>query len=529
MAKVQRQRLLFLAGVAGCALTAGPVWAQVQGQAQQSDRTAILEERVRQLEEALRDVRQELIATRQQQAQTQPAGQQTAQGQTQGQAQGIVGVPPKPAETTTAENAAAPAIPPTVAQEATQQAAVTAVEPAAGPTEKSAASQSAQVQPPGTGFRIGNTTFRLSGFIKADAMVSDYSKGDTATNTLGRDFYLPHFIPVDDTPGAGEGVDFDAHAKQTRIILNTDTPVDGKTVSAHIEADFQTSPGTQGSERTTNGYNFALRRAFITYDGWIFGQDWSNFQNVAVLPEAADFVGVTEGTVFVRQMQARYTRQLSDQFTLSVALENPETASITPASAVMIENDDDHLPDATVKLVWSPPFGQFSLAGLARQLSVNSPQDNTNKFGWGASIAGRIPFGKDGPYDVRFMLTYGKGASRYVGFNFAPDVIYMLDPVTGAGQLETVDVLAGFVAFRIGLTEKLRTNIMGSFQDVDYPSGGIAPGGANELARSVAINLFYSPVKPLDLGIEYRYGQRKLLNGDKGSLNRVQVVAKHAF
>ena len=527
MASVMQQRLMLLAGVAGVALSASPAVAQSQPPATGADRTAVLEERVRQLEEALRDVRQELNATRQQQT---PQLQAQAQpGQTQTPPQSVTGVPPQPSETTTAENAAATAVPATTAQAAAQTAAVTAVEPAAGPREKSAASQSAQNQPPGTGFRIGNTTFRLSGFIKADAMVSDYSKGDTATNTLGRDFYLPQFIPVDDTPGAGEGVDFDAHAKQTRIVLNTDTPMDGKTVSAHIEADFQTSPGTQGSERTTNGYNFALRRAFITYDGWIFGQEWSNFQNVTVLPEAADFVGVTEGTVFVRQMQARYTRQLSDQFTLSFALENPETASITPTSAVMIENDDDHIPDATVRLVWSPTFGQFSLAGLARQLSVNSPQDNAKKFGWGASVAGRVPFGKDGPYDVRFMLTYGQGASRYVGFNFAPDVIYVMDPATGAGDMETVDVLAGFIAFRVGFTEKLRGNIMGSFQDVDYPSNGIAPLDANELARSIAVNLFYSPVKPLDLGIEYRYGQRKLLSGDKGSLNRVQVVAKHAF
>lgn len=527
MASGMQQRLMLLMGVAGVSLHPHPAMAQPAPGS--TDRTAVLEERVRQLEEALRDVRQELNATRQQQTGQQGQQQQAQAGQGPASPQSITGVPPQPSETTAAENAAAPAVPATTAQAAAQSASVTAVEPAAGPREKSAASQSAQNQPPGTGFRIGQTTFRLSGFIKADAMLSDYTKGDTATSVLGRDFYLPQNIPVDDTPGAGEGWDFDAHAKQTRIVLNTDTPVDGKTVSAHIEADFQTSQGTQGSERTTNGYNFALRRAFITYDGWIFGQEWSNFMNATVLPEAADFVGVTEGTVFVRQMQARYTRQLSEQFTLAFALENPETSNITPTSAALEEPDDDHIPDATVRVVWSPSFGQFSLAGLARQLSINSPQDNSKKFGWGVSAAGRVPFGKDGPYDVRFMLTYGQGAGRYVGFNFAPDVIYILDPATGAGQMETVDVLAGFIAFRIGLTEQLRSNIMASFQDVDYPSNGIAPGGANELARSIAVNLFYSPVKLLDLGIEYRYGQRKLLNGDKGSLNRVQVVAKHAF
>ena len=515
MGNVVQQRVVFLAGVASTALATSAALAQTPATTAGTDQTAVLEQRVRQLEEALLGMQRELAASRQQQAQTQP--------------QNVTDVPAQPAETSSAENAAAPAVPAATAQAASESLSVMAVEPAAGPRDQSSASQSAQNQVPGTGFRVGNTTFRLSGFIKADAMVSHFSKGDTATNSLGRDFYLPQFIPVSNTPGGKDGWVFDASVKQTRIVLNTDTPVGGKTISSHIEGDFQTSPGPQGNERFTNGYNFALRRAFITYNGWILGQDWSNFQNVTVLPEAADFVGVTEGTIFVRQMQARYTRQLSDQFTLSASLENPETASITPTSAAMTDNDDDLLPDATVRVVWTPTFGQFSLAGLARQLSIDGVQDDAKKFGWGASVAGRVPFGKDGPYDVRFMLTYGQGVARYIGFNFAPDVIYVVNPTTGAANLDRVDVLAGFIAFRVGLTDKLRTNIMGSFQDADYPSGGIAPGGANERAHSVAINLFYSPIKPLDLGIEYRYGQRKILSGEKGSLNRVQVVAKQTF
>ncbi|MCH8685281.1 DcaP family trimeric outer membrane transporter [Pedomonas mirosovicensis] len=494
---IQRKPVL-LAGAACIALAAHPAGAQ------QADRTAVLEQRVRQLEEALRDVRQELEATKRQQSQASATQSPTEVAPAAGPV----------------ASAVAPVTPPS-------QTTVAAVPPEEPPTQpKSASSQSAQAQPPGTGFRVGNTTFRLSGFIKADAIVSDYRDGDTATNSLGRDFYLPQFIPVDDAPG--EGADFDAHAKQTRIILTTETPVGDKVVAAHIESDFQTSPGTQGSERTTNGYNFALRRAFITYDGWTFGQDWSNFQNVTVLPEAADFVGVTEGTIFVRQMQVRYTHEFSKQFAMAFALENPETSSITPATPVLVENDDDHLPDATLKLTYTPSFGQFTLSGLARQLSVNTPIEKERSFSWGVSAAGRIPFGKDGPYDIRFMLTYGKGIGRYVGFNFAPDVLYLADTAGGGADLERVDVLAGFVAFRIGFTDKLRTNIMGSFQDVDYPTG-LAPATANENAHSVAVNLFYSPVKPLDLGIEYRYGRRKLLNGDTGKLNRVHFVAKHAF
>ncbi len=42
-------------------------------------------------------------------------------------------------------------------------------------------------------------------------------------------------------------------------------------------------------------------KAYVSWNNWLAGQTWSNFQDVAALPDAVDFVGVTDGTVFVRQ------------------------------------------------------------------------------------------------------------------------------------------------------------------------------------------------------------------------------------
>ena len=52
----------------------------------------------------------------------------------------------------------------------------------------------------------------------------------------------------------------DFTAKQTRLWLNMATEIGGHVLKGYLETDFQTSPGTQGSQRTTNGYNLALRR-----------------------------------------------------------------------------------------------------------------------------------------------------------------------------------------------------------------------------------------------------------------------------
>ncbi len=79
--------------------------------------------------------------------------------------------------------------------------------------------------PAGYGFRIGETNFRISGFIKGDLIFSRYGDGDTATNPLGRELSLPQSIPVG---GRRSGILADASAKQSRIAFQTATPIGEK-------------------------------------------------------------------------------------------------------------------------------------------------------------------------------------------------------------------------------------------------------------------------------------------------------------
>lgn len=384
---------------------------------------------------------------------------------------------------------------------------------------------------PADGFKVGGTTVKINGFIKTNAMFSKWDDGDVAGNTFGRDFYLPQSIPVG---GTRESTDFDFSGKQTRIWLTTSTPIGNHKLGGHIEFDFQTAPGAQGSERTTNGYNLALRRGFITYDNLLVGQDWTNFQYTGALPESTDFVGVTEGTVFVRQPQLRYTKKLGDHAALSLSVENPETATATTTSAALTEQDDDRIPDFTARLLFKPKFGELSLAGVVRQLSVDNGITSARGTGWGISGAGKIPFGPDKRHNISFMATYGQGIGRYVGLNFAPDAI-VYNRSNGDIELAEVKSFAAFAAARIGWTSNLRSNIMYSMQDVSYPSA-YRPVGANDNAWSAAANIFWSPVKGFDVGAEYRHGVREiwvLTNGlastQSGQLDRVEFAFKYSF
>lgn len=378
------------------------------------------------------------------------------------------------------------------------------------------------------GFTVGNgsTRIKIGGFLKTVATFSRWDDGSVAGNSLGRDFYLPSTIPTRTTPASRSTTNNDFNAKHTRLWLNLDTTVAGHTLKGYVETDFQTSPGTQGSERTTNGYNLALRRAYVQFDNLTVGQDWSTFQNVATLPESTDFVGTTEGTVFVRQPLIRYSKALSKMATLQLSIENGETQSATGPTVATVENDQDKMPDFVTRLNVKAGNADLALAGVLRQLRVDSGPVKDTAMGWGVSGSGKILFGNKKQHDLRFMATYGKGLGRYVGLNFSPDAI-----VSAAGQIETPRLFAGFAALRIGLTPTVRTNLMFSYQDVNYP-GGFAAGyfnTFNETAYSYAGNIFWTPAKGFDFGVEYRHGQRQLVNDVKGQLDRLEFAAKYSF
>lgn len=405
------------------------------------------------------------------------------------------------------------------AQTAAAVAAVTASSDAAA---SKVAALEAKPQP--EGFRDGNTTIKLGGYIKMIASSSHFSDGEVASNSLGRDFYLPQTIP---TAGGPKSHVQDFTAKQSRFWLNLSSDVAGHAVKGYAEFDFQTSPGTQGSQRTTNGYNLALRRAYMQVDRWTFGQDWTTFQYTGALPESTDYVGATEGTVFVRQPLVRYSAPLRPDLTLHVSVEEPESGTATAGSPSLVENGDDRMPDLAARLAWTGKSGELSLAGLVRQVRVENAGVSADTVGWGVSAGGKIFLNEGKSSDFRGMITYGHNISRYVGLNFAPDAVY--NPVSG--DLETVNVIAALGALRLGIAPNVRVNLIGSYQSVDYaghlPLASIT--GFNKQAWSGAANIFYSPVKNIDVGIEYRHAERSVVGGANGTLDRIEFAAKYGF
>jgi len=356
-------------------------------------------------------------------------------------------------------------------------------------------------------------TFKVGGFVKADLIYSAFGGGPVAAGSRGRDFYLADTVP---TGVDGESY-FDMHAKETRINLKTTHKLDsGARMTTFVEIDFL--GGNQGDERVSNSYSPRLRHAFLTYNGWLFGQSWMTFFNAGALPENLDFIGPAESTLFGRQAQIRYTRG-AWQF----SVENPET-TITPyGGGDRIVADDNRVPDFVARYNMNRDWGNFTVAGIVRSLRYENRavdiKDSTT--GWGLSLSGKFRIGERD--DFRWMASTGTGMGRYMGLNTANGAVLDAD-----GNLHGIDSTGVFGSYRHFWSQKWRSNLTLGYLAVDNDVE-LTGLDVTRKAASVHANLIYNPLPGLDFGIEFLYADRKVESDADGDLNLVQFSAKYAY
>lgn len=361
------------------------------------------------------------------------------------------------------------------------------------------------------------------GFIKLDAMFSYFSDGDVASTNGGRDYFRPNSVPVAANAASEDSRGFlDMHAKDTRFFFKIKSHVAEHTVGGYIEMDFRSGEG--GNEIATNSFLPRLRRAFFTYDNWLFGQEWTLFRNLEATPENMDDLrGPTQALVIVRQPQVRYTWG-DFQF----AVENAETNALPRSGGATFVVGDSIAPDLTARYNLKTAESSFSATVLARRLSAEGAATGVpgqvadgSAFGYGVNLAGKVGlFGSD---DLRFSVTAGEGIGRYVGIATVADAVVDAD-----GDLEPIRVLAAYATYRHLWNARWRSNLtLGSLQadhDVDLTGTGVT-----HAVHSAHANLLYSPMTKMTFGLELMHGIRELESGQDGALSRAQFSAKYEF
>ncbi len=388
--------------------------------------------------------------------------------------------------------------------------------------------------------QAAETQYSFGGFVKADAIFSQYSDQQRAGN-VGDDFIVPSTTAVGDGSNKGDVV-FDSHARTSRLFFKTVTETDAGEVKTHVEMDFNDS---NSNERLTNQSSSGLRHAFVSWknsetSSILAGQTWSTFFNPSALPESADFVGTTSGTIFARQTQIRYTQNMGNGKVMFSA-ENPSVSlydagfnatNYTPAEITegkSVSNnayDNSGMPDLVGRYDGKTGALNYSAAAMVRQINYDyvDSDDSTIKgdnsqIGMGLTVSGKYAFSNGD--DFKFMLSHGH-LGRYIALNAFRDGVVEAD-----GDIELITSMGGFVAYRHMWSDKLRSTVSYAYSEADNPDTI-----TTDVTKSVSnanINLMYSPTKNLTFGGEYILAEREVESGADGDLNRLHLTTKWVF
>ncbi|NWK59513.1 DcaP-like protein [Acinetobacter sp. SwsAc2] len=295
-----------------------------------------------------------------------------------------------------------------------------------------------------------------------------------------------------------------ATAKTTRLGLDFNTNVGGDNkLGGKVEVDFA---GTNEALR--------IRHAYLTYNSWLFGQTTSNFLSNHA-PEMIDF-GTNVGGGTARIPQVRYGFNLAPATKLFIAAEEGNSNSGSSDAAIKYS-----VPNLTAKLTQGFADGKGSVS--ARALVENYKSANDSDTGWG--VAAGVNYQVMDPLKLSADVSYVDGNSNYLyGSNSAYVVNAANDKIA---QNEAFGVqVGGTYKFNEKLRSTLAYGALFADDGTDYAT--LNPT-ANEEVYQAWINFIYSPVKPLDLGVEYINGKRDTFAGESKKDNRVGLMAKYSF
>jgi hypothetical protein len=386
-----------------------------------------------------------------------------------------------------------------------------------------------------------DTSISFSGYVKADAMYTigrPHASPGGGAGGVGDSFILSS-LPVDGSVAAGQGSDFRLHARQSRLRFVTRTPTDWGELQTRIEGDFF---GAAGNERFSNSDQFRIRQAFGVLGPVLAGQTQSTLMDEDSVPEVLDNFG-PPGDVNIRQPQIRYTHAIEANLALDAAIENPEQTVATPSAATRNTNFVDRAPDMIGRLRYRASWGALNLSGVLRRFEYNNGRgDHDSAWGGGGHAGATLKlWDKD-----TFMANanYGPGLGRYIkSAAGSPDINVTCGTaptatfVAGCGADVRVQTLyGGWGQFTHWWSNTLHSNVLYAYMhsDVDVAALGAGANNLNKNLQSATINLIWSPVSRVNIGLEGIYGWRYLARAapgtqKSGEAGRVQLGMQYLF
>jgi hypothetical protein len=408
-----------------------------------------------------------------------------------------------------------------------------------------------------------DTSLAIHGYTKLDFFYDpDARIGDS---------FVQSSIPGNHNALSNTGPQVRLSARQSRISFETRTPTDYGQVGTYIQGDFfGTSPGSAGGNNTSN---FRIRHAYGTLGNFLAGQTWSVFTDTDDSAETLDFEGPA-GEIVARQPQVRYTIPVGNWKFIG-GLENPagqvaqvDDRTFTPGSPVTVgsgaprigaNNVVDRAPDITAAVHYTDTWGHLQAAGVIRYFGTDNGGASNNSLGATTSLTadaigggallggtyniGNVIGGAFGKDQVGFQGYIGNGIDRYIDTSSrqgdAINFITVSSTGTVTETIHTQTQYGGYIWAAHYWTDKLRSNFAFGIDEQDW-LGVQVPVTASQITQvtSIHANLIWSPVKSVNLGVEYLFGTATHRNlnsgagipgGSYGEASRVQLSAQYLF
>jgi hypothetical protein len=350
-----------------------------------------------------------------------------------------------------------------------------------------------------------SAAMKLGGFVKMN-IVETFDPLDSL------DRFIANTIPVPQESSTARGT---MTVSQSRLNYDLRDKTKFGTMRAYVEGDFA------GDDDT-----FRLRHAFGQFKEVLAGKTWSVFQDVDAAPEEIDFEGIN-GAVNVRQPQIRYSPKIGQDWNLQFSMEDP-SPEITNGTGT------SQWPDllASARRTWFKRWHVRSSI-VFRQITGIWDGDTTGDTeskvtGWGVSLSGKAStrfWNSSGSDNFLFQINGGKGIGRYINdLNSlgGQDAIFDAE-----GNLETLPVFGGYVAYQHWWRESARSTINLSWVNVDNTD--FQEDGDYHRTFRGAVNYIWSPTPRIDLGAEFIYGTRENLDKQKANATQLQFSTKYRF
>lgn len=366
------------------------------------------------------------------------------------------------------------------------------------------------VEKKGLGITVGGAEVNFYGNVSADATYQ-IDGGPSRAHPYNQ----INKAALDGAPGNSDL--FKSTLAATRLGFDFKTPTQAGDVAGKVEVDFLGSNDT-----------LRIRHAYLTYANWLIGQTWSNFAVPDYMPETIDALGYVGGAV-KRTPQVRYTSTFSPETNLIFALED---SKYSDNSGTTLGSDPDNqmrIPALTARL--NHKFANNAGIISARTMVADKQTSDDEKVAWGVGLGTK--------YNVTPSTTlkadyyHVKGDSSFVSWS---NPGYSIEKPGGNIQQSEFDSIT------VGITQQFNPKWRGTLgygymthdEDLDYINASANPAALNKDLWQAWANVFYSPIKPVSLGLEYTYGERETfstptLTSKTGEENRVNVVALYNF